>query len=117
MPTLTKRYGSDIHVLMTLFTVTTNQLFKKCTIWSVIASFTNIKFINKELSGNNINSLTNVITLDIIAHKYFGQLYLWFEAVPVRCILLLLCPIYTLFKGRVNTYIVKKAYDYVLEGA
>ena len=96
--TPTKRYGSGFPVLMTLFSVTTNQLFKKCTIWSVITSFTNIKF--KELSGNNINSLTNVITLHTSVHKFFGQLHLWFEAVPVRCILLLLCPIYTLLSHK-----------------
>lgn len=57
------------------------QLFKKCTIWSVIKSFTNIEFT--ELSGDNINSLTNVITLDALLHKSFGSLHLWFEAVPV----------------------------------
>ena len=60
------------------------QLFKKCTIWSVIKSFTNIEY--KELSGNNINSLTNVITLDTGVHKFFGPLRIWFEAVPVRSI-------------------------------
>lgn len=84
---------SDFSNLAKLFTVMVIQLFKKCTIWSVIKSFTNIEF--KELSGNNINSLTNVITLDTGVHKFFGPLRIWFEAVPVRC-MFLCCTIYTL---------------------
>lgn len=62
--------------------LTAIQLFKKCTIWSVIKSFTNIEFT--ELNGDNINSLTNVLTLDTGLHKFFGPLDFWFEAVPVR---------------------------------
>jgi hypothetical protein len=46
-------------------------------------SFTKIKFT--ELNGDNINSLTNVITLDGGVHHFYGQLKVWFEAVPVRC--------------------------------
>jgi hypothetical protein len=37
------------------------------------------------LQSDNINSLANVITLDIGLHDLFGQLKVWFEAVPVRC--------------------------------
>lgn len=62
--------------------LTAIQLFKKCTIWSVIKSFTNIEFT--ELNGNNMNSLTNVLTLDTGLHQFFGPLDFWFEAVPVR---------------------------------
>src|ERR1700733_7267864 len=96
------------------------QLFKKCTIWSVIKFFTNIEF--KELSGNNINSLTNVITLDTGVHKSFGPLRIWFEAVPVRCMLLCYVSPFTpckchATKGKANTYIIKKAQDRVLRGA
>lgn len=64
----------------------TIQLFKKCTVWSVIKSFTNIEF--KELNGENINSLVNVITLDTPVHGFFGSLDIWLEAVPVCCMLL-----------------------------
>jgi hypothetical protein len=58
------------------------QLFNKVSIGAVIESFTNIRFT--ELLGDNINLLTNVITLDLGVHQYFGELKLWFEAVPVR---------------------------------
>jgi len=85
---------SDFSVLAKLLIVTAIQLFKKCTIWSVIKSFTSIEF--KELSGDNINSLTNVITLDTCVHRFFGPLYMWFEAVPMRCILLCYITIDTL---------------------
>lgn len=88
------------HILpFSVMSADTNKiLFKKCTIWSVIKSFTNIEF--KELSGNNINSLTNVITLDTGVHKFFGPLRIWFEAVP----------------GKANTYKIKKSQDRVLRG-
>ncbi|KAF8228325.1 hypothetical protein L208DRAFT_1292181 [Tricholoma matsutake] len=88
------------HILpFSLMSVDTNKtLFKKCTIWSVIKSFTNIEFT--ELSGDYINSLTNVITLDALLHKSFGLLHLWFEAVP----------------GMNNSYIVRKANDYFMPG-
>jgi hypothetical protein len=66
-------------------TNTAIQLFNKATIWAVIESFTNVTF--EELNGNNINSLTNVITLDTTIHALFGPLDLWFEAVPVCCML------------------------------
>jgi hypothetical protein len=59
------------------------QLFKKTIILAVIDSFTNIK--STELQGDNINSLTNVITLDLGVGCYFGRLEIWFEAVPVCC--------------------------------
>lgn len=70
------------HILpFSLMSADTNKtLFKKCTIWSVIKSFTNIEFT--ELNGDNINSLTNVLTLDTGLHKFFGPLDFWFEAVP-----------------------------------
>lgn len=61
------------------------QLFKKCTIWKVIESFTDIRF--KELNGDNINSLTNVMTLKTAVHEFFGDLTIWFEALPVRRII------------------------------
>jgi hypothetical protein len=57
--------------------------YKKASIWAVIDSFSNIKFT--ESSGDNINSLSNVITLEIGVHEFFGQLRVWFEPVPVRC--------------------------------
>ena len=62
--------------------LTAIQLFEKCTIWSVLKSFTNIEFT--ELNGNSLNSLTNVFTLDTALHKFFGPLDFWFEAVDVR---------------------------------
>jgi hypothetical protein len=58
------------------------QLFNKASIWTVVESFTNIKFA--ELQGDNINSLTNVITLYTGVYDFFGPLEVWFEAVPVR---------------------------------
>ena len=64
----------------------TVQLFQKASIWAVIKSFTNIEF--SELNGDNINSLTNVITLDSNIQAFFGSLKLWFEAVPVCRVLL-----------------------------
>ena len=79
---------------MKLFTEMKNQLFKKCTIWSIITSFTNLNF--NDLGGNNINSLKNVITLDVVVHRFFGQLYLWFEAVPV-CYILRIPPMSNLY--------------------
>lgn len=61
------------------------QLFEKCTISTVMKSFANIRF--KELNSANINSLTNVITLDAVVHNFFGWLHIWFEAVSVCCTL------------------------------
>jgi hypothetical protein len=40
-----------------------SQQFKKTTISVVIDSFTDVKFA--ELQGNNINSFTDIITLDL----------------------------------------------------
>ena len=45
------------------------------------SKFDVIKFT--ELSGNNINSLTNVITLETGVHDFFGQLRVWFDR---RCV-------------------------------
>ena len=45
-------------------------------------SLTNIEFM--ELNGDNINSLTNVLTFETGLHKFFGTLEFWFEVVPVR---------------------------------
>jgi len=72
------------HILpFSLMSIDTNKkLFKKASIWTVIESFTNIKFT--ELLGDNINSLTNVMTLDLAVHQYFGELKLWFEPVPEK---------------------------------
>jgi len=50
------------------------KLFEKTSIWAVVESFTNIKFA--ELQDGDINSLTNVITLDVGVHQYFGELRL-----------------------------------------
>jgi len=59
------------HILpFSLMSIDNNQtLFKKAYIWAVIESFTNIKFT--ELQGDNINSLTNVITLETSVHSFF----------------------------------------------
>lgn len=88
------------HILpFSLMSIDNNKvLFKKVTIWAVIESFTNIKFA--ELSGDNINSLTNVITLDGGVHHFFGQLKVWFEAVP----------------DKPTTYIFRKSKEYLLGG-
>jgi len=59
------------------------QLFKKCNIRSVIKSFTSIDF--EELNCDEMNSSTNVMTLDVGVHTTFRTLDLWFEAIPVRC--------------------------------
>ena len=82
MTVATIRRGTVINVLSYVIIYTVIQVFKKASIWAVIEALTNIKFI--ELQGDNINSLTNVITLDVGVHQYFGELRLWFEAVPVR---------------------------------
>ena len=74
---------------MKLFTEMKNQLFGKCSIWSIITAFTNLKFY--ELSGNTVHTLENAITLNATAHRFFGELYVWFEAVPV-CIILRILP-------------------------
>ncbi|KIJ97904.1 hypothetical protein K443DRAFT_9560 [Laccaria amethystina LaAM-08-1] len=86
------------HILpFSLMSIDNNKaLFKKATIWAVIESFTNIKFA--ELSGDNFNSLTNVITLDGGVHHFFGQLKVWFEAVS----------------DKPTTYIFRKSKEYLL---
>jgi hypothetical protein len=84
-------------VPFSLMSADTNKaLFKKCTIWTVIKSFSSIEFT--ELNGDNINSLTNVFTLDLNVHRFFGELKIWFEAVS----------------GKLNTYKIKKAKEYLL---
>jgi hypothetical protein len=115
--TTTRWYVIKFPVWSWLFTII--QLFKKATIWAVIESFTNIKFA--ELSGDNINSLTNVITLDGGVHHFFGQLKVWFEAVPVRCAFL--CDVdrnrlfaILLFQDKPTTYIFRKFKEYLLGG-
>jgi len=86
------------HILpISLMSIDRNRtLFKKASIWTVIQSFTNIKFT--ELSGNNINSLRNVITLETGVHDLFGQLRVWFDPVP----------------DKPTTYKFKKSKEYLL---
>jgi len=63
------------HILpFSLMGVDNKKLFEKCTIWSIITSFTNLKF--DESRGNNIHTLMNVITLDVVAHRFFGDLHI-----------------------------------------
>jgi hypothetical protein len=81
MSTDTNRMVRRVDVSILAKQLTAIQLFKK-SIWSVIKSFTNIEFT--ELNGNNINLLTNILTLNTGLHKFFGLLDFWFEAVPVR---------------------------------
>ena len=89
-----KRYGNYFPFSWSYNYRDENQLFGKCSIWSIITSFTNIKF--NELRGNNINTLMNTITLDATAHRFFGELYVWFEAVPV-CNILCILPMSDLY--------------------
>jgi HNH endonuclease len=39
--------------------------------------------LEQELSGNDINKLTNMIALQHDAHERFGNFRLWFKRVPV----------------------------------
>ena len=39
--------------------------------------------IHDELSGNHINRLENIITLDLALHAAFDELLIWFKFCPV----------------------------------
>ena len=45
--------------------------------------------LHKQLNGNGIHQLENIITLDYTLHKAFDTLSLWFKPVDVCLILLL----------------------------
>jgi len=84
--TFPHEYGHQKKVRKLLFAKLVTWSFNRSrnTISSVINSFPNIAF--EELNGDNINSLTNVITLDNNLHTIFGSLGSWFEPIPVRCL-------------------------------
>jgi hypothetical protein len=77
---VTKRYAIDFCSCEAIYTAI--QLFKKCTIWTVIKSLRNMEF--KELNGENINSLTNVITFDTVVHKFLDRYA--FSLKPCWCV-------------------------------
>jgi hypothetical protein len=75
--------------------------------------FANIE--SKKLSGDNINSLINVITLNSGVHKFFGSLNIWFEAIPVY-VLILCAEIHSLFQDKLNAYKIRKSPEHMLRG-
>jgi len=49
--------------------------------WDIVGWFGDVDF--KDLDGLNINRLDNILTLNSLSHKFFDNLKLWFEEVPV----------------------------------
>jgi len=78
--------------------------------------WSNIKFA--EFQGDNIDLLTNVITLYTGVHDIFGQLEVWFEEVPVRymfrCVDSEWFFIIPFVQEKPTTYIFKKAKGYIM---
>lgn len=49
--------------------------------WEIVGWFGDVKI--EELNGLNINRLDNILTLNLLARRFFDDLALWFEEVPV----------------------------------
>jgi hypothetical protein len=71
--TTTKRYVIGVPIIYTVI-----QLFNKASIWAIIESFPDIKFAE----GDNIHSLTSIITL--YTARFFRPAGCMVAAVPVR---------------------------------